>query len=56
VKSTTGETEWGVDGDAEQEREREREREKQINGGRDGALDRIGSGMGQKWTLDKLNT
>jgi hypothetical protein len=37
-------------------REREREREKQINGGRDGALDRIGSGMGQKWTLDKLNT
>ncbi len=40
----------------ERERKREREREQQINGGRDGALDRIGSGMGQKWPLDKLNT
>jgi hypothetical protein len=49
-KITRGETEWGVDGEGE------REREQQINGVRDRALDRNGSGMGQKWPLDILNT
>ena len=38
------------------EKEREIEREQQINRVRDGALDRNGSGMGQKWPLDILNT
>jgi hypothetical protein len=45
---TTGETEWGFDG--------EREREKWINLVKDGVLDRNGSGMGQNWLLEKLNT
>jgi hypothetical protein len=34
----------------------EREREQQINGEREGTLDRNGSGMGLKWPLEKLNT
>ncbi len=34
---------------------REREREWQINGVRDGMLDRNGNGMGQKWPLEELN-
>jgi hypothetical protein len=38
------------------EKEGEVEREQQINRVRDGALDRNGSGMGQKWPLEKLNT
>jgi hypothetical protein len=38
------------------EKEGEGEREQQINEVRDGALDRNGSGMGQKWLLEKLNT
>jgi hypothetical protein len=38
------------------EKEGEGEREQQINGVRHGALDRNGSGMGQKWLLEKLNT
>jgi hypothetical protein len=38
------------------EKEGEGEREQQINGARNGALDRNGSGMGQKWLLEKLNT
>jgi hypothetical protein len=37
------------------EKEREREREQQINGVRDVAFDRNGSGVGQKWLLVKLN-
>jgi hypothetical protein len=37
------------------EKEVEVEREQQINEVRDGALDRNGSGMGQKWPLEKLN-
>ena len=37
-------------------RRREREREQQINRVRDGALDRNGNGVGQKWPLEKLNT
>ncbi len=44
--------EWGVEGEGV----RERERKQQINGERDEALDRNGSGMGQKWPLVKLNT
>jgi hypothetical protein len=47
-KITTGETEWGVDG--------EREREEWINRVRDGALDRNGNGVGQKWLLVKMDT
>jgi hypothetical protein len=35
------------------EREGEREREQQINGVRDGALDRDGNGVHQKWLLVK---
>ncbi len=38
------------------EKEGEREREQQINEVRDGALDKNGSGIGQKWPLEKLNT
>ncbi len=38
------------------EREGEREREQQISGVRDGALDRNGSGVGQKWPLVKMDT
>ncbi len=37
-------------------REKERERKQKINGVRDEALDRNGSGVGQKWPLVKLNT
>jgi hypothetical protein len=37
-------------------RGRERERERQINGARDGALERNGNGVGQKWPLGKLDT
>ncbi len=37
-------------------REKEREREQQINRVREEALDRNGSGMGQKCPLEKLNT
>jgi hypothetical protein len=48
----TGEMEWGVN----REGEREREREQQINSVRDGGLDRNGSGVGQKWPKEKLNT
>jgi hypothetical protein len=36
-------------------KEQERERDQQINGERDGALNRNGNGVGQKWLLDKLN-
>jgi hypothetical protein len=43
--------EWGVDGE-----KFEGEREQWINGARDRALVRSGSGMGQKWSLEKLNT
>ncbi len=39
----------------ERERERERERQRQINGVRDGTLDRNGNGMGQKWPLVKMD-
>jgi hypothetical protein len=35
---------------------RGREREEQINGVRDGALDRNGNGMGWKWSLVKKDT
>ncbi len=38
------------------EREGEREREQQINGVRDGALDRNGNGMGWKWPIVKRDT
>ncbi len=41
-------TEWGAS--------REREREQQISRVRDGALDRNGNGVGQKWTLVKKDT
>ncbi len=44
--------EWRVNGEGG----REREREQWINRVRDGALDSNGSGMGQKWPLEKLNT
>ncbi len=42
--------EWGADG----EWKREREREQQINGVRDGVLDRNGSGVGQNMQLEKI--
>ncbi len=45
---TTGETEWGVDGEGE--------REEWINGVRDGVLDINRSNVGQKCLLEKLNT
>jgi hypothetical protein len=38
------------------EKEGEGEIEQQINRVRNGAVDRNGSGMGQKWLLKKLNT
>jgi len=38
-------TEWGFDGESEQ-----------INWVRARVLDRSGSGVGQKWLLEKLNT
>jgi hypothetical protein len=38
------------------EKEREKEREQQIKRVRDGGLDRNGSGVGQKWPREKLNT
>ncbi len=38
------------------EREREREREQQINGVRDGALNRHGNGVGWKCPLVKKDT
>ncbi len=38
------------------EREREREKVRQINRVRDGVLDRNGSGVGQKWPLEKLKS
>ncbi len=38
------------------EREGEREREQQINGVRDGALDRNGNDIGWKWQLVKKDT
>jgi hypothetical protein len=38
------------------EKEGVREREQQINRVRDRALDRSGSGVGQKLPLEKLNT
>jgi hypothetical protein len=38
------------------QKEREREREQRINRVRDGALDINGSGVGQKWLFEKLNT
>ncbi len=44
-------TMWGEEGEGE----REREREQQINGVRDGVMDRNRNGVGQKWTLEKLN-
>ncbi len=40
----------------EREREREREREQQINGVRDGLLDRNRNGVGCKWLLGKKDT
>ncbi len=39
-----------------EDREREKNREQQINGVRDGALDRNGNGMGQKQPLVKMDT
>jgi hypothetical protein len=36
--------------------EGEREGEQQINGVRDGVLDRNGNGTGQKWVLVKMDT
>jgi hypothetical protein len=39
---TTGETGWEL-----RKKEQERERDQQINGERDGALNRNGNGMGQ---------
>jgi hypothetical protein len=38
------------------EGEREREREQRINGMREGALVRIGNGVGWKWQLAKKKT
>ncbi len=43
-------TEWGVCS------EEEREIEQQTSGVRDGAFDRNGNGVGQKWTLVKVDT
>ncbi len=40
----------------ERERERERKKEQWISGVRDGALDRNGNGVGQKWPLVKMDT
>ncbi len=40
----------------EREREREREREHWINRVGDGALDRNGNGIGQKWSKVKTDT
>ncbi len=45
MKSQQMKTEWGVSGEGG------REREQQINGVRDGTLDRNGNGMGWKWPL-----
>jgi hypothetical protein len=42
--------EWRVRGEGE------REREQQINGVREGALLRIGNGVGWKWPLAKKDT
>ncbi len=47
----TGVAEWGVEGEGG-----EKERDQHINIERDGALDRNGNGIGQKWPLEKLNT
>ncbi len=53
MKSQQARTEQGVDGEGEGERKREREQ--QINGMRDGVLDRNGNGVSQKWPLEKLS-
>jgi hypothetical protein len=48
VKLQQAKTEWG------ESREGEREREHQINGVRDGTLDRYGNGLGWRWLMVKM--
>ncbi len=50
MKMQQVEAEWGACGEGE------RERKQQISGVRDGALDRNGNDMGQKWSLVKKDT
>jgi hypothetical protein len=52
MKMEQVETEWGASGEGEGEREREQ----QISRVREGALDRNGNDMGQKWSLVKKDT
>jgi hypothetical protein len=52
MKSQQVKTEWRVEGEGE----REREKVRQINRVRDGVLGRNGSGVGQKWPLEKLKS